>query len=211
MGSLCSGCPTFAHTASFRASPRARSRHPLGVAQVRSSTAREPLQRRLAHVPLTRQHHASRASSVHTRASRAPPAVRMLLLLRPGHHPARAPFLRALLTPVCHRLLSTPELARVLARLDVHRSGPLRLRQATEPPLHPRLRPCACVLRIRLGPARLRRASCRAPASAPTARLLPRAAAVSCERAWPASRSSPAARAVLARSWSRAVACRRCA
>jgi hypothetical protein len=33
-GPLCSGRPTLAHTASFRASPRARSRHLLGVAHV---------------------------------------------------------------------------------------------------------------------------------------------------------------------------------
>jgi hypothetical protein len=68
MGPLCSGRPALAHIAIFRTSPRARSRHPLGVTQVRSYTAREPLQRRLARVPFTRQRHASRASSVHIRA-----------------------------------------------------------------------------------------------------------------------------------------------
>jgi hypothetical protein len=68
MGPLCSGRSTPAHTANARMPPRARSRHSLGAAQVRSYTACEPLQRRLARVPLTRQRHASRASSVHTRA-----------------------------------------------------------------------------------------------------------------------------------------------
>jgi hypothetical protein len=68
MGPLCSGRPTLAHIVSFRASPRARSRDPLGVTHVRSYTVREPLQRRLARVPLTRQRYASRASRVHTRA-----------------------------------------------------------------------------------------------------------------------------------------------
>jgi hypothetical protein len=42
MGPLYSGRPTLAHTASFRASPHARSRHPLGVAHV-------PLLHRLNH------------------------------------------------------------------------------------------------------------------------------------------------------------------
>jgi hypothetical protein len=68
MGPLCSDRPALAHIASFRASSRARSRDPLGVARVRSCTVREPLQRRLARVPLTRQRYASRASRVHTRA-----------------------------------------------------------------------------------------------------------------------------------------------
>jgi hypothetical protein len=68
MGPLCSGRPTPAHIASFRASPRAHSRDPLGVAHIRSCTVREPLQRHLARVPLTRQRYASRASRVHTRA-----------------------------------------------------------------------------------------------------------------------------------------------
>jgi hypothetical protein len=68
MGPLCSGRPTLAHIVSFRTSPRARSRDPLGVTHVRSCTVREPLQRRLARVPLTRQRYASRASRVHTRA-----------------------------------------------------------------------------------------------------------------------------------------------
>jgi hypothetical protein len=68
MGPFCSGRPTSAYTASFRASLRARSRHPLGVAHVRSCTVREPLQRLLAcapplrasalpAVPLTSLHH----------------------------------------------------------------------------------------------------------------------------------------------------------
>jgi hypothetical protein len=43
MGPICSGRPTLAHTASFRASSRARSRHPFGIVQVRSGTARKPL------------------------------------------------------------------------------------------------------------------------------------------------------------------------
>jgi hypothetical protein len=42
MGPLCSGRPTPAHTASFRESPRARSRHPLGVAHVPTAPAPAP-------------------------------------------------------------------------------------------------------------------------------------------------------------------------
>jgi hypothetical protein len=42
MGPLCSGRPTFAHIASFRASPRARSRHPFGVAHIPAAPAPAP-------------------------------------------------------------------------------------------------------------------------------------------------------------------------
>jgi hypothetical protein len=48
MGPFSFGRPTPAHSASFRASPCARSRHPLGVAHVCSCTAREPPQCPLA-------------------------------------------------------------------------------------------------------------------------------------------------------------------
>jgi hypothetical protein len=51
MEPLCSGRPTLAHTTSFRASPRARSRHPLGVTHVCSCIAHEPLQHPLACAP----------------------------------------------------------------------------------------------------------------------------------------------------------------
>jgi hypothetical protein len=81
--------------------------------------------------------------------------------VRLGHQPARAPFSRALLTPVRHHLLSSPELARVPARSDVHRSGLLRLHvssachgphQPLPPPAPSNCRPfpllCAARLRV---------------------------------------------------------------
>jgi hypothetical protein len=45
MGPLCSGRPTLVHTASFRASPRVRSRHPLGVAHKLLQSCACPLKR----------------------------------------------------------------------------------------------------------------------------------------------------------------------
>jgi hypothetical protein len=175
MGPLCSGRPTLAHTASFHASPRARLRHPLGVAHeplqsyacpltcacscccystraprpLRSSTAREPLlfRRRARLLP-------------HPRAwpLRAP-------LLTPGCSPppgsctccARTRPARRLLAPPCVRatqFTSTSLLLRSLGPPLPRARLPRALARARPGPLH------ACSLPERLLPRALRLGWC---------------------------------------------------
>jgi hypothetical protein len=94
MGPFCSGHPTPAHTASFRASLRARSRHPLGVTHVRSCTVREPLQRLISCAttllvpPASRPvlvRHPSCSCSGHESSLRAAPPARVPRLPNRSH------------------------------------------------------------------------------------------------------------------------------
>jgi hypothetical protein len=90
MGPLCSGRPTPAHTASFRESPRARSRHPLGVAHVPASSARELLHRQNHAAPapvLARRQFACIASHKLMPEPFAPTQLRSSLVRSTPAHP----------------------------------------------------------------------------------------------------------------------------
>jgi hypothetical protein len=138
MGLLCSGRPTPAHTAIFRAPPRARSRHPLGAAHVpllhRPRTA--PVLRLPAHVcrlePPAPRHqlrraalpataaallHANIASAAHRaapvpalrRASAASPAPASRFPAEPLRSTCARPALPRASSPACAAAWSRPD------------------------------------------------------------------------------------------------------